>query len=157
EADLILYDALVPAEILALAPRAHRFSVGKRAKQRSVEQETIERLMIRAASRGKRVVRLKCGDPVVLGRGGEEALALARAGIAFELVPGVSSAIAAPELAGIPVTHRGMASGALLLSGHAESAFRPILESLAPHSVTLVVLMGIALRREWARVLLQRG
>jgi uroporphyrin-III C-methyltransferase/precorrin-2 dehydrogenase/sirohydrochlorin ferrochelatase len=75
--------------------------------------------MIRAARAGKRVVRLKGGDPFVFGRGAEEALALATAGISFEVVPGVSSAIAAPELAGIPVTHRGTASGFLVLSGHA--------------------------------------
>ena len=92
--------------------RAQCFCVGKRAGRASVKQETINRLMIRAARQGKRVVvRLKGGDPFVFGRGAEEALALAHAGIAFEVVPGVTTAVAAPELAGIPVTHRGMASG----------------------------------------------
>ena len=103
EADLVLYDALAGREALALAPLARWFYVGKRARRRSIAQESIERLMIRAARRGERVVRLKCGDPFVLGRGGEEALALARAGVPYEVVPGVTSAVAAPALAGIPV------------------------------------------------------
>ena len=102
EADLVLYDALVSPEILDLASGAQRFSVGKRAGRPSIAQETIHRLMIRGATRGKRVVRLKCGDPFVLGRGGEEALALAAAGIAFEIVPGLTTAVSAPALSGIP-------------------------------------------------------
>ncbi|MCE9575415.1 MAG: uroporphyrinogen-III C-methyltransferase, partial [Deltaproteobacteria bacterium] len=105
EADLVLNDALVPTALVELAPQARRFFVGKRAGRHSIEQDTIHRLMIRAARRGDRVVRLKCGDPFVFGRGGEEALALADAGIPFEIVPGLSSALAAPALAGIPVTH----------------------------------------------------
>ena len=111
EADLVLYDALVASEALDLAPAAQRFCVGKRARRPSVAQEAIHRLMIRGASRGKRVVRLKCGDPFVLGRGGEEALALAAAGIPFEVIPGLTTAVTAPALSGIPVTHRGLASG----------------------------------------------
>ncbi len=109
-ADLVLYDALVSAETLALAPRAQRFCVGKRAHRPSFRQETIHAVMIRAARRGKRVVRLKGGDPFVFGRGGEEALALRAAGVPFDVVPGISSAVAAPALSGIPVTHRGLAS-----------------------------------------------
>jgi uroporphyrin-III C-methyltransferase/precorrin-2 dehydrogenase/sirohydrochlorin ferrochelatase len=157
EADLVLYDALVSSEVLALAGRAQRFFVGKRAGRKSIRQETIHRLMVRAASRGKRVVRLKCGDPVVLGRGGEEALALAAAGVPFELVPGVTAAIAAPELAGIPVTHRGAASGLVLVSGHSPKAYAPVLSGLEPHSATVVVLMGLASRADLARFLLARG
>jgi uroporphyrin-III C-methyltransferase / precorrin-2 dehydrogenase / sirohydrochlorin ferrochelatase len=103
------------------------------------------------------VVRLKCGDPFVLGRGGEEALALAAAGVAFEVVPGVSSAVAAPALAGIPVTHRGLAAGFVTVSGHAEAAYGPVLDSLAPHSITVVVLMGLASRAAVAARLLARG
>jgi len=121
QADLVLYDALVDAQALRRFTKAQCFCVGKRARRESVRQETIHRLMIRAARAGKRVVRLKGGDPFVFGRGAEEALALAMAGIAFEVVPGVSAAIAAPELAGIPVTHRGTASGFLVVSGHAPS------------------------------------
>lgn len=157
EADLVLYDALVCPEALELAPRARRFFVGKRAGRKVIRQETIHGLMIRVARRGKRVVRLKGGDPFLLGRGGEEALALAAAGVAFEVVPGVSSAIAAPALAGIPVTHRGLSSGFAVVSGHAETAYRPILESIAPNSLTLVVLMGLATRAALAELLLARG
>jgi uroporphyrin-III C-methyltransferase / precorrin-2 dehydrogenase / sirohydrochlorin ferrochelatase len=142
-ADLVLYDALVPADIVAIARHAQRFSVGKRAGRPSFRQETIHTLMIRAARRGRRVVRLKAGDPFVLGRGGEEALALRAAGVPFEVVPGVSSALAAPALAGIPVTHRGLSAGFIVVSGHAESSYRPLLEMLPPQSVTVVVLMGL--------------
>src|SRR6266481_9167704 len=157
EADLVLYDALAGREALSLAPRAKWFYVGKRARRRSIAQESIERLMIRAALRGERVVRLKCGDPFVLGRGGEEALALARAGIPYEVVPGVTSAVAAPALAGIPVTHRGLSAAFAVVSGHAESAWRPVVESLAPNSLTLVVLMGLGQGAPLVRVLLDRG
>jgi uroporphyrin-III C-methyltransferase/precorrin-2 dehydrogenase/sirohydrochlorin ferrochelatase len=157
EADLVLHDALVSPAALRLAPRAHRFLVGKRAGGPSVRQETINRLMIEGAVRGRRVVRLKCGDPFVLGRGGEEALALAAAGIPFEVIPGLTTAVAAPALSGIPVTHRGIASGFVVVSGHAETAYRPILESLVPNSLTLVILMGLASRGPLARVLIAGG
>ena len=113
--------------------------------------------MIREARRGHRIVRLKCGDPFVFGRGGEEALALAAAGIPCEVIPGISSAIAAPLLAGIPVTHRGLAAAFLVVSGHAESAYGPVLRSLAPGSATIVVLMGMANRVEIARELRAAG
>jgi len=157
DADLVLYDALVDPATLALAPDAQRVFVGKRAGRPQVRQEFIHWLMIRAARAGKKVVRLKGGDPFVFGRGGEEGLALAAAGIAFEVVPGVSSAIAAPALAGIPVTHRGVASGFVVVSGHAEDAYRPVLESLAPHSATVVVMMGFARIDRIAALLLERG
>jgi uroporphyrin-III C-methyltransferase/precorrin-2 dehydrogenase/sirohydrochlorin ferrochelatase len=156
-ADLVLNDALVSADLLTLAPRARRFFVGKRAGRHSISQEGIHALMIRAAKRGQHVVRLKCGDPFVLGRGGEEALALTEAGIPFEVVPGVSSAIAAPALAGIPVTHRGLAAGFVVLSGHAPSAYAPILDGIRPGAVTLVVLMGVRGRGELAGHLIARG
>jgi len=157
QADLVLYDALVDPKALELAPTAQRFFVGKRAGRPAISQETINRLLIRAARRGKRVVRLKCGDPFVLGRGGEEALALASAGVPFEVVPGVSSAVAAPALAGIPVTHRGLASGFLVVTGHAEAAYGPVLGGVAPGSVTLVVLMGLASRAALASFLQSHG
>lgn len=157
EADLVLYDALVDPAALELAPRAQRFPVGKRAGRPNISQPAIHALMIRAARRGRRVVRLKCGDPFVLGRGGEEALALASAGVPFEVVPGLSSALAGPALLGIPVTHRGLASSVLLLSGHAEAAYRPVLEALPPGSATLVVMMGLGTRREIASLLIARG
>lgn len=156
-ADLVLYDALSPPAVFSLAPRARRLFVGKRAGRKSIAQSTIHRLMIRAARRGERVVRLKGGDPFVLGRGGEEALALAAAGIAFEIVPGVSSAVAAAGSAGIPVTHRGIATGFVVVSGHTDEACREVLDSLAPHSATLVLLMGLSRRHDLAARLLRRG
>jgi len=157
EADLVLYDALVDAGALRRFTNGQCFCVGKRAHRESVRQETIHRLMIRAARAGKRVVRLKGGDPFVFGRGAEEALALAMAGVPFEVVPGVSSAIAAPELAGIPVTHRGIASGFLVLSGHAVESFENGLRVIEPNVVPLVVLMGIGNRAQLARTLIARG
>jgi uroporphyrin-III C-methyltransferase len=156
-ADLVLYDALVAPAVIALATHAQRFSVGKRAGRKSVRQETITRVMVRAARRGRRVVRLKCGDPYVLGRGGEEALALRSAGVQFEVVQGLTAAVAAPALAGIPVTHRGLASGFLVVSGHDTSSYEPVLGSLAPGTVTVVVLMGLANRQAIAACLLERG
>jgi uroporphyrin-III C-methyltransferase / precorrin-2 dehydrogenase / sirohydrochlorin ferrochelatase len=113
--------------------------------------------MIRAATHGRRVVRLKCGDPFVLGRGGEEALALAAAGVPFEVVPGLTTAVTAPALSGIPVTHRGLAAGFVVVSGHAEVAYRPVLEAVAPNSLTLVILMGLAARSRLACLLMARG
>lgn len=157
DADLVLYDALVESELLELAPNAQRFYVGKRAGRHSIDQEDIHGLMVRAAQRGQRVVRLKCGDPFVLGRGGEEALALEAAGIPYEVVPGLSSAIAAPALAGIPVTHRALSAGFAVVSGHAESAYGPMLDGIAPRSMTIVVLMGVRTRGAIAARLVARG
>src|SRR5688572_25883057 len=106
-ADLVLYDAFSSDTMRAYAPGARWFYVGKRACRQSIGQDAINGIMIREVLRGRAVVRLKCGDPFVLGRGGEEMLALAAAGIACEVVPGVSTAVGGPALAGIPVTHRG--------------------------------------------------
>jgi uroporphyrin-III C-methyltransferase/precorrin-2 dehydrogenase/sirohydrochlorin ferrochelatase len=157
EADLVLYDALVSGEALRHARGAHCFFVGKRAGNPSVKQETIHRLLIQAAGHGKRVVRLKAGDPFVLGRGGEEVLALAAAGVPHEVIPGISAALAAPLLAGIPVTHRGLAAGFTVVSGHAEEAYRPVIEGVRPGASTLVVLMGLGTRARLAELLLGAG
>jgi uroporphyrin-III C-methyltransferase / precorrin-2 dehydrogenase / sirohydrochlorin ferrochelatase len=157
EADVVFYDALVDRAALELAPSARRVFVGKRAGRPAVSQDGINRLLIRAARRGLRVVRLKGGDPFVFGRGGEEALALIAAGVPCEVVPGVSSATSAPALAGIPVTHRGIASGFVVVAGHAEDAYRPILQGLAPQSATVVVLMGLARIEQIAALLIARG
>src|SRR6478609_9708401 len=134
-ADLVLYDALVDERVIALARRAQRFFVGKRAGRHALSQQEIHALMIRAARRGQRVVRLKGGDPFVFGRGGEEALALDAAGIPFDIVPGVSSAIAAPALAGIPVTHRGLSSAFLVVSGHDADVFTRAVAALTPEAI----------------------
>lgn len=156
-ADLVLYDALVDERIVAIARRARRFFVGKRAGRHALTQGDIHAVMIRAARRGRRVVRLKGGDPFVFGRGGEEAQALLAAGVPFDVVPGVSSAIAAPQVAGIPVTHRGMANGFVVISGHDQAAFAATARSLAATGLTLVVLMGFARRVELAAYLLESG
>ncbi|HZM58580.1 MAG TPA: uroporphyrinogen-III C-methyltransferase [Vicinamibacterales bacterium] len=153
-ADLVLYDALVDAVAVRAITRGQCFCVGKRAGRASVKQDTINRLMIRAARQGKRVVRLKGGDPFVFGRGAEEALALTAAGIPFEIVPGVTAAVAAPELAGIPVTHRGVASGFLVIAGQTGEPLDAMLDPVRPNSLTLVVMMGVAGRDEIAAQLL---
>jgi uroporphyrinogen III methyltransferase / synthase len=122
-ADVIVYDALVSPEILRLAPtRAERIFAGKKGgEERSVEQSAINRILIEQARAGRRVVRLKGGDPFIFGRGGEEAEALVAAGIAFEVVPGVTSATAAPAFAGIPLTHREHGSFVAFITGHQDS------------------------------------
>jgi uroporphyrin-III C-methyltransferase / precorrin-2 dehydrogenase / sirohydrochlorin ferrochelatase len=157
EADLVLYDALASEELRSLAPAARWFFVGKRACRQSIAQDVLNRLLIKYARRGLKVVRLKCGDPYVFGRGGEEALALARAGVSFEVVPGVSSAVAAPALAGIPVTHRGLASSFAVITGHHESIYGPLLDGFPPGALTLIVLMGLGQRARIAERLLGRG
>jgi uroporphyrin-III C-methyltransferase len=156
-ADLVLFDALVPPAIVRLARKARCFSVGKRSGRPSMRQETIHALMIRAARRGQRVVRLKGGDPFVFGRGGEESLALRAANVPFEVVPGITSAVAAPALAGIPVTHRGIASAFTVIAGHAPAGYEPVLDALAPQSMTLVFLMSVGQQRAIAAALLGRG
>jgi len=157
DADIVFYDALSSETMRALAPEARWFYVGKRACRQSIAQDTLNRLLIKEAARGRRVVRLKAGDPFVFGRGGEEALALAQAGIPCEVVPGVSSAVAAAALAGIPVTHRGVASAFTVLSGHHEAVYRPVLAGVPRTGATIVVLMGLRQRAAIARYLLQLG
>jgi uroporphyrin-III C-methyltransferase/precorrin-2 dehydrogenase/sirohydrochlorin ferrochelatase len=156
-AHLVLYDSLVDVGALRRVTDAQCFCVGKRAVGSSVRQETIHKLMIRGARQGKRVVRLKGGDPFVFGRGAEEAVALAAAGFPVEIVPGVTSAVSAPALAGIPVTHRGVASGFLVLSGHTSGAMDQVLGAVRPNGISLVVLMGIGNRAELARRLIAHG
>lgn len=157
EADLVLYDALSSEDMRSYAPGARWFYVGKRACRQSIGQDLLNRLMVREASRGLHVVRLKCGDPFVFGRGGEEMLALAEAGIPCEIVPGVSSAVAAPLLAGIPVTHRGVASAFTVIAGHHEATFRPLLATLPTRGMTLVVLMGLRQRAALTSALRELG
>jgi uroporphyrin-III C-methyltransferase len=157
EADLVLYDALTDVDALRGLTSAQLFFVGKRAGRASVDQETINRLMIRAAKRGRRVVRLKGGDPFVFGRGGEEMLALAEAGVSFEVVPGVTTAVAAPGLAGIPVTHRGVSSAFVVVAGHTPESLDGGLAAVRPNAVTVVVLMALTGRAAVAERLLAHG
>jgi len=157
EADLVLYDALIDAAALHGLTKAQCFCVGKRAGRASVRQDTIHRLMIRAARQGKRVVRLKGGDPFVFGRGAEEAIALQASGIDFEVVPGVTTAVAAAEIAGIPVTHRGVSTGFLVVAGHSGDALRRAIGGIRPEAVTVVVMMGLASRDAIATTLTSCG
>lgn len=156
QADELLHDALIDPRVLQLATRARRQLVGGRVGT-CHDQEWINTLMIDLASGGARVVRLKGGDPFVFGHGGEEARALARAGVPFEVVPGVSSVMAAPALAGIPLTHRGLASGFAVITGHHEATWRPMLHGLKPGAMTLVVLMGLGSRARIVEALSRDG
>jgi uroporphyrinogen III methyltransferase / synthase len=147
--DVVVYDALVSEQLLAaeLGGRdVERHFVGKRGGQSgSARQEEIERLLVRLGRAGRRVVRLKGGDPFVFGRGGEEAQALAREGIAFEVVPGVTAGIAAPAYAGIPVTHRGRATSVAFATGHEDpDKTGPAIDWRSLANVdTLVLYMGV--------------
>lgn len=147
EADVVLYDRLVSPEILAMAhPGAELIDVGKRPGG-SHTQDVLNDLLVLHARSGRRVVRLKGGDPFVFGRGGEEVEVLARAGIACEVVPGVSSALAGPAAAGIPVTHRQVARAVTIVTGHEMAASDPVdWSAVARLGGTLVVLMGIERR-----------
>ena len=157
EADLVLYDALVSTETLAFASRGASMFRRQARRRAGDPQEEINRRMIRAAQSGQRVVRLKCGDPFVFGRGGEEALALAAAGILCEVVPESPPPWRRRSWPAFPVTHRGLASAFVVVSGHAASAFEPVLRSLEPGSATIVVMMGLANRAEIARALMTAG
>lgn len=147
-ANVIVYDRLVnPALLDEAPPAALRLFAGKRAGGHGLPQETINARLIEQARLGRSVVRLKGGDPFVFGRGGEEALALTAAGIAFEVVPGVSAAVAVPAYAGIPVTHRGLSSSFAVVTGHEDPAKDQAdvdWGRLATAVDTLVVLMGAA-------------
>lgn len=157
EADVVLYDALVDRRVLDLAPKARCVDVGKRCGKRQVAQAATERLLVRLARRGWKVVRLKGGDPFVFGRGGEEALTLSQAGISWDIVPGLSSALVAPALCGIPVTHRGLSTALLVTSGHDLDAAHTHLSSLIPLSTTVVILMARQNRPALAQILLSSG
>lgn len=146
-AEVLVYDALSSAEMLNWAPAAcERIFVGKRASRHALPQEEINALLVRLGRAGKKVVRLKGGDPYVFGRGGEEADALHEAGIPFEVVPGVTSAIAGPAYAGIPVTHRGYCTQFTVFTGHEgenKKASSLDLRGIAEAQGTKVMLMGM--------------
>lgn len=145
-ADVVVYDHLVGPETLAFAREgAEMVDAGKSGSRHMLEQDDINEILADRASRGRAVVRLKGGDPFLFGRGGEEAAYLKQRGITFEVVPGVTSALAVPAAAGIPVTHRGLASAVTIVTGH-ESAGKPgpavDWGAVARLDSTIVVLMG---------------
>jgi len=146
-ADVVLYDRIVGADILAMIPgNAEKIDVGKHAGNHPVPQEEINRLLFEKARQGLKVVRLKGGDPFVFGRGGEELELLAAHNIPFEMAPGVSSAIAGPAYAGIPVTHRDCASSVHIITAHAHDDEPPNINynALVSTGGTLVFMMGVA-------------
>jgi uroporphyrin-III C-methyltransferase len=158
EAQVVVHDALVGDKVMQLIPAsAERIDVGKRPG-RPVPQENISALLVELGRQGRRVVRLKGGDPFLFGRGGEEALALQKAGVDFRIVPGITSSIAAPAAAGIPVTHRGLSAAVTIVTGHRQRGAKQInWRALAAVEGTIVVLMGVANRREIAEELIAGG
>jgi uroporphyrin-III C-methyltransferase len=160
-ADVVVYDRLVNSVLLDEVPAsAQRIFVGKQPGRCSLRQEEINALLVEHAQLGRTVVRLKGGDPFVFGRGGEEALALVEAGIAFEIVPGISSAIAVPAYAGIPVTHRSQSGALTIVTGHETPEHAAPLvnwEALAQLDGTLVILMGVATLSLISQKLVQAG
>jgi len=156
-ADVIVHDHLAGSDVLALARSdADIIDVGKRPG-RPVPQETINALLVELGHQGLDVVRLKGGDPFVFGRGGEEAIALADAGIPFDVAPGITSAVAVPAYAGIPVTQRGMAASFTVVTGHRRTGDDTEWEALARVGGTIVVLMGVAERAVIAERLMTGG
>ena len=152
-ADVVVVDALAPRDLLeGLGPGTEVIDASKRRGRHVMSQEEIDALLVDLARRGKGVVRLKGGDPYVLGRGGEEAAACRRAGVAVEVVPGITSAIAVPAAAGIPVTHRGLSRGFSVITAHADLG---VLPQRRDH--TLILLMGVSRLRNSVASLLAAG
>jgi uroporphyrinogen III methyltransferase / synthase len=161
QAQVVVYDYLCNPEILKWAPsEAEIIYVGKKAGQHTFGQEEINRLLVEKTTEGKRVVRLKGGDPFVFGRGGEEAEALAASGLAFEIVPGVTSAVAVPAYAGIPLTHRDASSAFTVFTGHEDPTKQTgsiNFKALVDLKGTLVMLMGMERLEVIVSELLQNG
>ena len=160
KADVVVYDRLVSPAILDLIPTgASRIFVGKAPGNHHLSQDDINTLLVSLARRARSVVRLKGGDPLIFGRGSEEALVLARAGIRFEIVPGVTAASACTTYAGIPLTHRGVANSVRFLAGHcrADQSLDLDWSRLADPDTTLVVYMGLANLPDIQRQLISAG
>ena len=160
-ADAVIYDFLANEDLLRFAPSdCERICVGKRPGEKTLLQEEINELLVSKATEGKVVVRLKGGDPFIFGRGGEEAQALARAGVPFEVVPGISSGYAAPAYAGIPLTHRELSSSVTFLTGHNDPSKSPTSidwTKLSAGADTLVLFMAVRNLPEISTVLIQAG
>jgi uroporphyrinogen III methyltransferase/synthase len=159
-ADVVVFDRLSVESLLDLAPTsAERISVGKTPGHPSIAQADINALLVERGKAGQTVVRLKGGDPFVFARGGEEAAALADAGVAFEVVPGITSAVAVPAYAGVPVTHRGVSTSFTVVTGHEDpwAATETDWDAVARVGGTIVVLMGVATRAAIADRLMRSG
>ncbi len=159
-ADTVVYDRLVSREILNLIPdSAARVYVGKATGRHTLSQKEIDALLVELAGKARRIVRLKGGDPFIFGRGGEEALALARHDIPFEVVPGITAAQACAAYAGIPLTHRGLARGVQFVSGHCKDNEALVLDpaALSDPEQTLVIYMGLANLPQIVRDLVDAG
>lgn len=159
-ADAVVYDRLVSPEVMALVPPGRRMiSVGKEAGFHSVPQDQINRLLVDLAREGLTVVRLKGGDPLIFGRGSEEAEELRAAGIAVEYIPGITAAQGAASSTGVPLTHRGLATGVRYVTGHRarDAALDLDWDSLVSPDTTLVIYMGAANMATIARELIARG
>lgn len=157
--DVVVYDSLASDELLnEIRPGCRKIYVGKRAGHHSMKQEEINRILVDEAEKGCRVVRLKGGDPFVFGRGGEEILELQKAGICYEVIPGVTSAVAALASAGIPITHRGMSRSFHVMTGHTrENGVPEDLKEFGTLSGTLVFLMGLGHLDEICQSLIEQG
>lgn len=142
-ADVILLDDLVNRDLLQHAPQARVVEVGKRGGCKSTPQHFINRMMVALAEQGQTVARLKGGDPFLFGRGGEEMLALRAAGVNTEVIPGVTSGVAAPASIGIPVTHREFTHGVTFITGHTQEGDSPNWQALVESGTTLVIYMGM--------------
>jgi uroporphyrinogen III methyltransferase / synthase len=157
-ADVVLYDRLASSELLDEVPaHTERIDVGKEPKRHRRSQDEINSLLIEKAKEGKTVVRLKGGDPFVFGRGGEECQALAEAGIPYEVIPGISSAIAVPAYAGIPVTQRGVTTAFTVVAGHTGGSDSDIDWDAISRIGTVVFLMGVEHLQEIVTQLLAHG
>ena len=153
QADVVVVDALAPRGLLKdLHPDTEVIDASKRRGEHVMSQAQIDALLVDMARRGKGVVRLKGGDPYVLGRGGEEAVACQRAGVAVEVVPGITSAVSVPAAAGIPITHRGLSRGFSVITAHADLG---VLPQRRDH--TLILLMGVSRLRDSVTSLLEAG
>lgn len=159
QADVVLFDQLVSSDVLELVRRdAQRICTGKRAGGHSMPQDEINQLIVRLARKGQRVVRLKGGDPLIFGRGGEEMQAIRAAGIPYQVVPGITAASAATTYAGIPLTHRDHAQNVMFMTGHrCDGNAAPDWQDLARHHQTLAIYMGTVKAAEISAQLIRHG